>query len=573
MTRDPSTASLRADRRAVTPLIGIVLIFGIAIIAFAGYQAEVVPDQNSEVEFQHFEDVRNDMVDVRRAVLTAGETKTNISQLATVTLGTNYPARLFALNPPDPVGTLRTSEPYNITIQNESGSEIKLPTRFLQYQNRYNELEADSIWYENSVLYIDTRDNSGNLVILEDQNIEIGGETLRITALQNEFRETGTGRVTVELNPTRNATNKIPTGNLTISLPTRLNGSEYWGDDEYWGDAFESIYINTTEDVYESGVHELNLNVSSEDLKIDTVGIQEEPEANNSVGVPDTSPPESILNSDSVVYEEGSTAKLAAVNRSGSRTVELGPRGVSALGPPDADLNGDGLTELPYVEGGDLYTNDTNTTKKLVDSSDSRSPRTNKTILAVGTWQGSEPSVFYANENKDTIYRVTADGTVTNVKEPGDGVNGVIGTDDIDGDSSDELLFVDGSQSIRYIDDDGAVTNLNNAEVGSNNGLGAGAVVTLNGRTWVVFVDTSNKVALATDDGGNEKQTAGSATAAKSSPTAADVAGDGSPEIVYVDKSNNLKYIEDPLDGNKINFLRSEDGNKISAASDLGVVS
>jgi len=280
----------------------------------------------------------------------------------------------------------------------------------------------------------------------------------------------------------------------------------------------------------------------------------------------------SALNNESVVVYEG----LTAVEGDGGRTTKLAPSGVSAVGPPDADLDGDGLTELPYVDGdGNLrYTNATDATTELVSSSAAESPGTTATILATGTWNGSEPSVFYANEDSDTIYRVTADGTVTKFNEPGNGAQGVIGTGDIDGDGSKELLFVDGSQSIRYIDDDGTSTNLQNANAGSNSGgIGAGAVVTLNGTTWVVFVDGSNQVALATNDGGNQKQTV-TAGAAKFSPTAADVDGDGTVELVYVESGTQaVRYVNDPLGTlPSTEYLNDADGSIITT-NQLGTVS
>lgn len=244
---------------------------------YAGYQAEVVPNQNNEIEFQHFEDVQNEMVDLRRAVLTAGQA--DVSQFATVTLGTDYPARLITLNPPTPVGTLQTSDPYNITIQNES-DKINVSTRFIEYQNRYNELEAGTIRYENSVLYINTRENSGNPVILEDQNLLNNG-TLRLTALQNEFRESGTGRVTVELTPTRSITaDEIPTGNLTVTIPTRL-GEDYWDETLDSEDLYDGV--NKSTDRFEDdNIYALNLSINttkqSREFKLNTVGIQSAPE-------------------------------------------------------------------------------------------------------------------------------------------------------------------------------------------------------------------------------------------------------------------------------------------------------
>jgi hypothetical protein len=66
------------------------------------------------------------------------------------------------------------------------------------------------------------------------------------------------------------------TGELEIAIPTQLSG------DEYWDEAFESdnpFTPTVNPDWYESGVHALNLTVNKSDLKINTVGIQAEPES------------------------------------------------------------------------------------------------------------------------------------------------------------------------------------------------------------------------------------------------------------------------------------------------------
>ncbi len=171
------------DERAVAPVVGFVLLFGISVIAFSGYQAVQVPQQNAETEVQHYQDVQNDLIVVRNAILRAGQQ--NQPQFESVQLGTQYRERILALNPPDPAGTLRTSEGYNITLENET-TTTNVTTRVLKYQNGYNELDIDQLYYENSVLYLDAE--SGERVIFEDQNlVRDNGTTVIITALQREF--------------------------------------------------------------------------------------------------------------------------------------------------------------------------------------------------------------------------------------------------------------------------------------------------------------------------------------------------------------------------------------------------
>jgi len=201
MKLNPTDQSLQNDTRAVSSLIGFILLFGILVIAFVGYQAQVVPQQNAEMEFEHFQENRNELIDVRSTILTAGTS--DRPQFPTVQLGTNYQTRILALNGPSPAGLLQTTGPYPINISNEDGSiNESIQTRFIKYQPGYYEIDVGTTWYENSVLYLDKPESGGERVVIEDQSLVTDGGTLRVTALQNDFQRSGTNRITLELYPT-----------------------------------------------------------------------------------------------------------------------------------------------------------------------------------------------------------------------------------------------------------------------------------------------------------------------------------------------------------------------------------
>ena len=258
------------DDRAVAPVIGFVILFGFLIITLSLYQAQAVPQQNSEVEFQHFEEARNDLVELRAGILQAGST--DQSQYRTVRLGTTYPTRMFAINPPPPAGTIRTTEAYPITI--EKGSEnVTIPTRFVQYQPGYNELDRSSMWYDASVLYVDAREGEGGVAVIEDQELVADDGSVRVVAVQNEFRRSGVSRVTLELRPAEGVTGRIPEGDLNVTVPTRLSDDEYWDESGISSDAY-----SVTDDTNGDGVHNLTIETTASNLTVDTVGVQEAPE-------------------------------------------------------------------------------------------------------------------------------------------------------------------------------------------------------------------------------------------------------------------------------------------------------
>ncbi|OYR41360.1 MULTISPECIES: hypothetical protein [unclassified Halorubrum] len=264
------------DRRGQSVVIGTVILFGFLILALSLYQVQVVPQQNGQVEFQHFEEVRNDLVELRAGIVRAGST--DRAQYETIRLGTQYPTRIFAINPPDPSGTIRTSDSYNISVTNGTES-VNVTTRFIKYQPGYNRIQPSPTWYDASVLYIDERGNGGGFAVIEDQSLVGTDGTVRITALQNEFQQSGLGRVTIELYPTENDTKSLPTGDLTIGVPTRLTGEEYWDDTEIPA----ASYGGVVNDSYDDGVHKLTIETKRKDLELNTVGIQKAPEGTNPV--------------------------------------------------------------------------------------------------------------------------------------------------------------------------------------------------------------------------------------------------------------------------------------------------
>lgn len=256
------------DTRGVSEVVGFILIFGLLMLTLAVYQAQVVPQQNAQTEFEHFETTQDELVELRNSISTAGQA--GVSQFSSITLGTTYRTRLLTINPAPPAGTIQTSDRYPIVISNGT-EQTTVTTRFVEYQPGYNEIIVGPTRLEHSVLYLDERARDGGVQIIEEQNLLKDG-TVRLTALQNEFQETGTDRKTLELYP-QDTFNESefpdPAGeNLTVTVPTRLNNTEYW-DEALSGDLYQGV---DTEE-HDDETHALNLSVDEDDLEVNTVGI------------------------------------------------------------------------------------------------------------------------------------------------------------------------------------------------------------------------------------------------------------------------------------------------------------
>ena len=275
--------------------------------------------------------------------------------------------------------------------------------------------------------------------------------------------------------------------------------------------------------------------------------------------------------------DKGSTIVYKGVNAvegDNGTTESLAPEDAQALGPPSEDLTENGTNDLPYVRNGDLKIVDSDGNKKtLVSDSDSSNPSTSKTLMAVGTWKGSDTSVFYTDEDSETIYRVDGDGTVAEVAKPDNGAGAVMGTGDIDDDDDTELLFAGSSYEVRYLEQDGTTGTLGvTAETNNGGGVGQPHDFDDNGKVRAVIINSGNVKIVGEAE---SDKTFSDTSAKKTSVTTADVDGDGESEIVYTGNDDGkIKYIDDPLSNDyQREFLKDKDGNKIDAGDRLGVVS
>lgn len=222
--------TFRGDHRGQSVQIGAVLLFAVLLLAFTGYQAVVVPQQNGRAEFDHSQRVAADVADARNAIMAAaleGE-----ERFVDVELGTRYPLRLLALNPPPAAGTLRTTEARPFAVYNDSDgagtdvTDVACPgpgvTRTLRYEPSYNEYGSAPVsGVEHTVAYRtfaeDTLTASGQRLVRD--------RTITLVALHGEYAETGAGTVTFEPRP--GAARATTVVDPELVLPTELSRSTW----------------------------------------------------------------------------------------------------------------------------------------------------------------------------------------------------------------------------------------------------------------------------------------------------------------------------------------------------------
>lgn len=219
------------DERAVSELIGFILLFGFIIILMSVWQAQVVPAENSKTEFKHYEGVQEDMSQLRSDYIDAAETGTTRS--TTVKLGTSYPTRIFFVNGPPPQGRIHTEMPSDgtITVNGFSASRVcglnsPVKTRSITFNTEYSHFsdsEAPPYIFENTVLYRQTPD--GN-VIFESDQLLVQGSTLNLYPLTSNLSHSGIGGESIDFKSAETGEIEV-SGSISVTIPTTLS-DEQW---------------------------------------------------------------------------------------------------------------------------------------------------------------------------------------------------------------------------------------------------------------------------------------------------------------------------------------------------------
>lgn len=230
---------LMSERRAQSIQVGAVLLFGILIIVLSLYQAFVVPDQNEEIEFDHNQEVQQELTEIRSAIISMPEAGT--SKSVSLGLGVQYPSRTIFMNPGPASGSFRTVDTTNesvaFSIDNAvaagatsafwNGSERQYNTGSLEYRPQYNLYDnAPRTVYEHSVLF-NAFDRENEQLPLTDQAI-IDGNRITLVAINGSLSENRVGSMSVDVRPVSTQTRTVRVQNTTgeqviLEIPTTLS--------------------------------------------------------------------------------------------------------------------------------------------------------------------------------------------------------------------------------------------------------------------------------------------------------------------------------------------------------------
>lgn len=229
---------LREDDRGVSEVLGAVLLFGILIAVLIAFQVTAVPVFNQGVEYQHNQRAQGQFDLLRTNLFLSATTGESFS--TQIELGTDYPNRLFLLNPPPAAGSLQTDSPATVEVRNAvatgevgdywTGTTRTFTTRSITYRPNYNEYDNAPVTHlDNGVLY---NQFDGAQIALSEENL-VDDRQISLLLVNGSLSASGTTSRSVDIDPTsapvRTVTVRNDAAPITVTIPTRLSEAE-WRD-------------------------------------------------------------------------------------------------------------------------------------------------------------------------------------------------------------------------------------------------------------------------------------------------------------------------------------------------------
>jgi len=285
------------DTRGVSTIIGAVFVFGFLVIAISINQVQVVPAENAQVEATHNQEVRDDLIAARTAIIEASYPQRDGT--VSVALGTRYPARTIGLNPPPATGRVATTANETLVVKDASNTRVDVcagnpntdNTRRLRYQPNYNEYNGPTTVYENTFVYNQQESGGsfGEARLTETAlafNSSDNAGTINLIALRNDYTANGVDSTSVDfVSGETNRSSGIQ--DPTITLPTGVTNQAIWQEIVNEIDAKSGISV--TIDNFNSGSSVRIAFTGKYDILCTPVGVGGDPPSGPATLVPPSS--------------------------------------------------------------------------------------------------------------------------------------------------------------------------------------------------------------------------------------------------------------------------------------------
>jgi|GEM_PF-1131319 uncharacterized protein (DUF2141 family) len=226
--------------RGVSPVLGGILMFGLAMSLLILTQVSVVPAANNQVEFEHNQRVQDDFE--RFQASSSRVASSGAPETIDVEVGVRYPNRFFLLNPTPGSGVLN-AEDATIDIANVQAinpetndyftsetNTLAYDTQRLIYEPNYKEYRnAPRTVHENGVTF---NEYDGDVTLVTSATPFVNDGDITLILLDGDLYEEGTGSTSLTLQAAsapsqRIAVTNASAGPITIAFDTRLPQSEW----------------------------------------------------------------------------------------------------------------------------------------------------------------------------------------------------------------------------------------------------------------------------------------------------------------------------------------------------------
>lgn len=291
MKQTPFKTERNGPDRAVSELLGAILVFALLALLLVLAQVTLVPALNQQVEFEHSQRVGGDATDLQSSLTRVSST--GISERVPVELGVSYPNRPLLINPPSVVGTVETGDEYSVTFQNVAvtdnaetadwwdGRDRVVTSRWIRYADQYNEYRnPGEIYIENGVLYRSF--DSGETVVFGSGG-PIEGRRISLVTVVGDLSAADQGTEALTVTPVSGPAKSVSVTNsaggdpIRLSFESRLTAAD-WNDiladeiDPNPGDPDNDRYVATVTKTGSTVTVEMESGVTY-DLRLAQVGV------------------------------------------------------------------------------------------------------------------------------------------------------------------------------------------------------------------------------------------------------------------------------------------------------------
>ncbi|TQQ81934.1 hypothetical protein [Halonotius roseus] len=274
-----------SDSRGQSMQIGAILLFGFLVVALTTAQAGLVPADISRAELDHSQRVADQLVGLETAIFETSVT--GRPQPTTLDLGAEYDDRLLFVYPPPTAGTLTTTEPATLAIDNAdavsdddsfgnywNGTTRSYTTRAITYEPAYRELDATPDYRIEHGVLAAQYDSEARIELAANRQPVVDDTEISLLVVDGELAATGidTESFVVE-RVTESTTVDVEASSdpIRLRLPTQLS-AETWRDTILEGEAtvnsvavaddVATVTLDRSE-TYELTVHKIDIGTNT----------------------------------------------------------------------------------------------------------------------------------------------------------------------------------------------------------------------------------------------------------------------------------------------------------------------